>query len=468
MSLVFGIVMCAILVPTLLIMSFILYPKNWKTSKLILGVSMRKEYTEGDTADTVDKLYNTRRNQAKKLLLLSIIASAILLLLHGFILQTTLWMILIFASLLGLYIPYSIGNREMKSLKRALGITAEKISYTDMSAAGSIRTVKLSSILIPNILGFIGVLFALFIDLKIIPIRSELAGNFMGTGVCATFFVMGIVISVIADLMDSLKNEVISSDSTINTNYNRAKKKNLSNSIIAFLWLNAILMGLSYAFSILMVSEIFFIIGIVLYIVILMAGLFIYASRNRKIEIRYKKKMTIVEDEDDHWIGGLFYYNPNNKRLNISKRAGVGTTFNFAHPVGKLAGVLISITLLATVVILVYMGMTEATPLKLKIEDNKLICHQLTDDYVIDIDDISDIEWGEDVSSLRFFKVAGFGISNLYKGSFNVNGENDCKVFLNPEEGSYIKVVTDEYIYYISASTSDETRAIYETIIKTR
>ena len=468
MSLIFGIVMCSILVPTLLIMSFILYPKNWKTSKLILGVSMRKEYTEGDTADAVDKLYGTRRNQAKKILLLSVIASAILLLLHGFILQTTLWMILIFASLLGIYIPFCLGNREMKSLKRELGLTAEKISYTDMSSAGSIRTVKLSNILIPNVIGFIGVLLALFIDLKIIPFSSELIGNFMGTGVCATFFVMGIVISVLAYMMDRIKNEVISSDSTINTNYNRAKKKNLSNSIIAFLWLNVILMVLSYAFSILMVSELFFIIGIVLYIVILMTGLFIYASRNRKIELRYKKEMTIVEDEDDYWIGGLFYYNPNNKRLNISKRVGVGTTFNLAHPVGKLAGVLIGISLLAVLVVLVYMGMTEATPLKLKIENNKLICHQLTDDYIIDIDDISDIEWGEDVSELRFFKVAGFGISNLYKGKFNVNGDNDCRVFLNPEEGSYLRIVTNEYTYYISAFTSEETRAIYDTLIKSR
>ena len=114
------------------------------------------------------------------------------------------------------------------------------------------------------------------------------------------------------------------------------------------------------------------------------------------------------------------------------------------------------------------MGMTEATPLRLKIENNKLICHQLTDDYIIDIDDISAIEWGEDVSKLRFFKVAGFGISNLYKGSFNVNGDNDCKVFLNPEGGSYLKVVTDEYTYYISAATPEETRAIYDTLIKSR
>lgn len=468
MSLIFGIVMCAILVPTIFIMFFIMYPRNWKSSKLILGVSMRKEYTEGNTADTVDKLYGIRRSQAARNMILSIIASVILLLLHGFMLQTTLWMLLSFASLFGIYIPYFIGNREMKSLKRSLGLTSEKISYTDLNAAGSIRTIKLSKILIPNIIGFIGVITALLIDLKVIPLKSEIAGNYLGTWVCVTFFVMGIVISVLAYLMDGLKNEVISSDSTINTNYNRARKKNLSNSIIAFLWLNALLMILSYVFSILMVSELFFIVGIMLYIFLLMAGLFIYASRSRKIEVRYKKEMTLIEDEDDNWIGGILYYNPNNKRLNVSKRVGVGTTFNLAHPVGKLAGVLICITLLVTMASLIYIGMAEATPLNLKVENNRLICHQLTDDYVIDIDDIRDIEWGDDVSKVRFFKEAGFGISNLYKGSFTVNGETGCKVFLNPEEGTYLRIVTDELTYYISASTSEETRAIYDTLTKSR
>ena len=468
MSLIFGIIMSAILVPTLFIMYFIMYPKNWKTSKLILGVSMRKEYSEGDTSDTVDKLYSLRRNQAKKSMVLSIIVSVILLLLHGFILQITLWMVLIYASLLGIYLPYFIGNGEIKSLKRSLGLTAEKISYTDISTAGAIRTISFLKIAIPNIFGFIGVIMALLIDLKVIPLKTEIVGNFMGTGICATFFIMGIVLSVLAYFMDGLKNEVISSDSTINTNYNRAKKKNLSNSIIAFLWLNAMLMILIYVFSILMVSELFFIIGIMLYIIVLMVGLFVYVSRNRKIEIRYKKEMTIVEDEDDHWIGGVLYYNPNNKRLNISKRVGVGTTFNLAHPVGKLAGVLICITFLVMMASLIYLGMAEATPLKLKIEDNKLICHQLTDEYEIDLTDIRDIEWGEDVSALCFFKVSGFGISNLYKGNFTVNSESGCKVFLNPEEGNYLRIVTDECTYYISASTSEETRAIFDTLIKSR
>ena len=112
---------------------------------------------------------------------------------------------------------------------------------------------------------------------------------------------------------------------------------------------------------------------------------------------------------------------------------------------------------------LVYVGMTEATPIKLKLEDNKLICHQLSDDYVIDINDITAIEWGEDVNNLKLAKISGFGISNLYKGNFSVNG-NSCKVFLNPEEGNYIKVMTAEMTYYVSAATSEETKIVYEQL----
>ena len=465
MSLIFGITICVILVPTLLILFYILYPKNWKNAKLILGLSMRKEYTEGDTSEKIDKLYNTRRGQAAKILIVSIALSIILLLFHGFVLQTTIWMLLFFGSIIGINIPFAIGNKEMKNLKRMLGFTAEKISYTDINTAGNIRTVKISKILIPNILGFIVLVAALLIDLKVIAIDSEIAGNFLGTGICAIFWVVGILISILAYGMDGLKNEVISSDSTVNANYNRAKKKNLSNFIIGYLWLCVVLMVLIPAGYYLMYSELAIIIGSIIYIIILMAGIFLYSGRAKKIEARYRKEMTIVEDEDDNWIGGFFYYNPNNRRLMVNKRVGVGATINIAHPVGKLLCTMIVIWAIVIMGTIVYIGMAEATPIKLKVEDNRVICHQLSDEYIIDIADIKAVEWGDDVENVKFFKESGFGIATLYKGNFTVDGENGCKVFLNPEEGSFIKIVTSEQTYYISSGSREETRKVYDMLI---
>lgn len=464
MSLIFGIVMCILLIPTLLIMFFILYPKNWKSAKMILGLTMKKEFKEGETEKTIDMIYSKRRGQAQKVLYISLALSIVLLLLHGFILQTTLWMVLFYASLIGIFIPFFLGNKEMKTLKRTLGLSQEqKVIYTDINTAGSIHTIKFSSLLIPNIIGLFIVIAALLVDLKVINVKSTFAGNFLGTGLAAIFWAVGLLISGVAYMMDNLKNEVISTDSAINANYNRAKKKNLSDFSVKFLWLNTILLATTFVFLVLWYSELLFFIFTIIYLLIIMIGIFMYVLRDKKIEQRYEKEMTVTQDEDDNWIGGIIYYNPNNKRLNVKKRVGVGSTVNAAHPVGKLVYAFIVLVFMFTLGSLVYVGMTEATPIKLKLEDNKLICHQLSDDYVIDINDITAIEWGEDVNNLKLAKISGFGISNLYKGNFSVNG-NSCKVFLNPEEGNYIKVMTAEMTYYVSAATSEETKIVYEQL----
>ena len=36
--------------------------------------------------------------------------------------------------------------------------------------------------------------------------------------------------------------------------------------------------------------------------------------------------------DTDHWVAGIFYVNPENRRLLVPKRLG-GVTFNYAHPI---------------------------------------------------------------------------------------------------------------------------------------
>ena len=42
-----------------------------------------------------------------------------------------------------------------------------------------------------------------------------------------------------------------------------------------------------------------------------------------------------------------------------------------------------------------------------------------------------------------------------------MNGQNGCKLYLNPKAGRYIKIETAEKTYYISGNTAEETEAIY-------
>ena len=467
MGLIFSIVMCVCLLPVLLIMFFILYPKNWKKSKLIFGVTSRKEYTEGETGDTVTGIVQKRRSQAVKVLIASFVLAGVLILIRSVILQTTCWMLLTYASLIGIALPFVIGNKEMKSLKKSLGLgTEKKETLIDIKNVGAIRTLKFSSVLPPNVLGFLVLICALLIDLKVIQANTVFEGTFLSTGLTALFLIVEFIITSAAYIMDGLKNEVISTDSDINANYNRAKKKNLTDFTVKFLWIHAIFLAGVLVFNILFYSEIVMMAIVLGYLVMLILGMLAFVRRDRKIESRYINEMTVTEDEDDYWIGGLLYYNPKNKRFNIKKRMGLGSTINMAHPVGKIVAAVIVLILIFCYGSMVYVGMAEATPIKMSIEDNTLICHHLSNDYEIEIDSIESITYDENIDSLTFAKVAGFGMPNLLKGSFSVNGENGCKVFLNPENGNYIKLVSKGVTYYLGAATAKETKTIYETLVK--
>jgi hypothetical protein len=48
-------------------------------------------------------------------------------------------------------------------------------------------------------------------------------------------------------------------------------------------------------------------------------------------------------DEDDKWIWGMFYYNPNDSRFTVNARVGVNATVNLAHPAGKVTMALVAL-----------------------------------------------------------------------------------------------------------------------------
>ncbi|PKR83366.1 DUF1648 domain-containing protein [Heyndrickxia camelliae] len=43
-----------------------------------------------------------------------------------------------------------------------------------------------------------------------------------------------------------------------------------------------------------------------------------------------------IDEDEEYWKGGLFYFNKNDPSIFVEKRFGVGWTINFAHPMGYL------------------------------------------------------------------------------------------------------------------------------------
>ena len=135
-----------------------------------------------------------------------------------------------------------------------------------------------------------------------------------------------------------------------------------------------------------------------------------------------------------------------------------------AHPAGKVIGFLAALSIVFSILVVIWVGMLESTPISLRVSDGNVICHQLRDEYVIPVSDIESVEYIEDIRGLRFIRTNGTGMETLLKGNFSVEGEA-CKVFLAPDKMVAIKVVTSSgKIYYISDDTPAGTKSIYDEL----
>lgn len=60
-----------------------------------------------------------------------------------------------------------------------------------------------------------------------------------------------------------------------------------------------------------------------------------------------KKWRNRAPRESESWVLGVFYYNPDDKRLMLPKRTGLGFTLNFARPMAVILFLFILLVVIA-------------------------------------------------------------------------------------------------------------------------
>ncbi len=450
--------LCTVFV--LLFNYFYMYPRRWKKRKIILGVKNRREFTKEDAAEKIDEIVSTAHKQSVMITVICFVVAVCFFMIKEMVMQTFVWTLFLFVTLFVDMIPYVLGHSALMSLKKELGLrNSEGVNLVDLKVSGNVHALKPAGVIIPNLVGLLPVIWALLTDLGMISIANDrIAGSFFMTINIGMFYLMGIMLTLFAFLMDSMKNEVISADSDVNANYNRARKKIRADLSIAFIWSNVIFTVIMAASFFFWYSQLLILGGMIVYFVMIFAEIFVFIHFDRKIEARYTPETELVADDDAYWIAGMLYYNPKDKRLNVEKRIGVGATVNLAHPAGKIVGVFLIGALLEVILLLLWIALLESTPITLFVKDEKLICHQLRDEYVIPLEEMESIEYGEDITEHSVIRTAGVGMETLLKGKFSVDGVRGCKLFLNPREKEYIRIVTkSDGIYYISGATARDT-----------
>ena len=464
----FGLLMFICMVPYTIVMFILLYPKDWKKKKRIFGINNRSEFQGGKESEFIDIVATTHRKQAFVIMSIILVISVLLLFVPTFTLKMILWTVFVLIGVGVIFIPYALGNSELKRFKNNRGIISDKTLYADLKNAGSIHVLNKGLIILSSFIGVLIFVFSLLLDLNVLNFAglklSGLAGTFILTGINGSYLFIIMLLVFIAVLVDNTRNDVVSENSDVNANFNRSKKKLFANLSYEMILATDAVALLTVFIELVLRSEILMLVLMFVYIVFTMVMTVIFAFNRRKLDDRYRDEaLKMAVDDDDYWILGMFYCNPHDKRLNVDKRAGIGYTVNIAHPVGMVIAGFGLLSIIGSILALIWIGMMAFMPIRVYEDSNMIICHHLWDEYKIKESDITEISYGE-LKDIKAIRTAGTGMENVLKGTFKVNDETGCKMFLNPKAEVYIKIVTKDKTYYISDNTKEETQELLEQI----
>lgn len=487
--------------PLILIMYFMLKSEAKHEGTLIYGITLDKEL-KTLFADDIERISLYYKKEMKTDFLIMALVPLVTFFIPYFSIPVLIWMIWLLVACFIFFIPYAHANKEIKLLKiqyrMQQNLDAGRQMTGSDNVAGTDNVVDTDNVAgTNNVAGADNSLHSeQLIDLTaieksrrvkwyhfilqlLISIACLVAGIYFDTGddgrvaICliGTFSACTLLFILVAIWMDRQKNEVISFHSDINLNYARAKKKLWKDFWVIASVINTVFLVIitvlfeaapfinheSFSVSILLcltIIETLLVVGIS----------FWFYIRLSKIKAEYLSLSdeSLAKDDDDNWLWGIIYYNKKNRHTIVEKRNGFGTTINVATPIGKGFSIACCGLLLSLPLICLWPVFLEFTPISLKVENQQLIASQIDTDYEIPLDDISNISLIEELPSSK--KLVGTNMNHLLKGTFRVYNTGKCQLFLNPDNGYFIRFEVDGITYFMSGVDDKETLEIYEAL----
>jgi len=440
--------------PIIFLMYFLLRnakdKNNW-----CFGATLSKELKKHPDVEAIDVEY--RKNLKN-----SMIALGFVPLLTFFIpymsIGFTIWMIWILAICFLPMVWYAKANKQIIELKRRRGWNEEReIAYTDLKNATVPRKVKFITFLPAIVLSIVPII------LSYIFFAEAGYGAFR---ICAiTFGVCTIVFYLCAIWTDRQKVNVISEDSDTNMNFARAKKQVWKNFWLVVAWVNtgfvwSILLAMYFRKS----AMLWISVGTGVYCVVIMGLAIRLVKKLFEINQKYDSKRTIADaaDDDKYWPYGLVYYNPKDTHIMVENRMGTGTAMNVATGTGKGMYIFATLCLLIIPISCIWMIMLDFTPIQTTVVENTIVCQHLSVEYEIPLEDIKAYTVINDLPEMT--KLNGNGMDHVLSGTYEIYREGTFETFLNPQNNLFIKIVTDEEMYYISGIDDAQTQEIIEQL----
>ena len=359
----------------------------------------------------------------------------------------TIWMIWLLLGCVLPYVPYIQCNRRLKQLKEARGWkqNSTPIQTVDLRAA-SIETRWLSPywFLLPALISLI----PLFTD-------TDIAIAYLLDALMIVFFWF------CYRCLYRNKSEVVDDNLVLTEALTRIRRHHWGRMWLVSAWFIAalnLLVWLSSSSASLTLAAI-----LALSLILVITSIYLELKLRKLQETLTAQSGTgFYVDDDDKWIWGIFYYDPNDTRLIVNNRVGMNTTVNMAKRSGQLFMGLTALLLLAMPFLGVWMDNLETTPVRLELTESAIVSIHTGVEYEIPLENITCIEYVNEKPKLR--RTAGTGMETVQKGRYSTPW-GSASICLDPRALPYIYVETsDGKRYLFGSADGGETEAVYQQL----
>ena len=203
--------------------------------------------------------------------------------------------------------------------------------------------------------------------------------------------------------------------------------------------------------------------------VLLLAGSLWMEFSVRRAQAALTETAPIVADEDDAWVGGIFYYTPTDKRFLVAKRIGLGSTVNLGTWAGKLYYAFVGLVLVVCLAIGPIFGIVDSIPVRLELSGSAPVClvasHGQSEKYRLDTDAITDVQLRDTLPDAA--RTWGTGMDHYLQGDFYVIGEGNARFCLDPTQKCFLRVEAGGQVYWFTGDSEDHTAAIAQALQST-
>lgn len=169
-------------------------------------------------------------------------------------------------------------------------------------------------------------------------------------------------------------------------------------------------------------------------------------------------------DDDEHWVWGMFYYNPRDSHSFVNGRVGIGSTINVARPFGKIMCIFTIIIMVLMPAFPFLLDWSIESKVVFVQEENHVTVSCGRSDYRVDLEHVAEVslidEYPEELS-----RTWGTATDKILKGNFSAKDYPPMQVCLNPGKTPYILVLTDNRKAYLFGTDDPlRTQELYELL----